>query len=34
MEESQPIYKEEIEIKTDIEFSSCLPEEDDKQDTR
>jgi hypothetical protein len=34
MEESQTIYKEEIEIKTDIEFSSCLPEEDDKQDTR
>jgi hypothetical protein len=28
MEESQPIYKEEIEIKTDIEFSSGLPEED------
>jgi hypothetical protein len=34
MEESQPIYKKEIEIKTDNEFSSCTPEEDEKQDYR
>jgi hypothetical protein len=34
MEESQPSYKEEIEIKSDMEFSSCTPEEDAKQGTR
>jgi hypothetical protein len=34
MEESQPSYKEEIDIKSDMEFSSCTPEEDEKQGTR
>jgi hypothetical protein len=34
MEESERIYKEEIEIKTDMEFSSCTPEEEDEQVTR
>jgi hypothetical protein len=34
MEESKLIYKEEIEIKTDMEFSSCTPEEEDEQVTR
>jgi hypothetical protein len=34
MEESKRIYKEEIEIKPDMEFSSGSPEEYDKQDTR
>jgi hypothetical protein len=34
MEESQPSYKEEIEIKSDMEFSPCTTEEDDEQDSR
>jgi hypothetical protein len=34
MEETQPIYEEEIEIKPDMEFLSGSPEEYDKQDTR
>jgi hypothetical protein len=34
MEESQPIYKKEIEIKTDMEFLSCTTKEDEKQDSR
>jgi hypothetical protein len=34
MEESKRIYKEEIEIKTDMDFSSCTPEEEDGQVTR
>jgi hypothetical protein len=34
MKESQPSYKEEIEIKSDMEFSSCILEEDAKQGTR
>jgi hypothetical protein len=34
MEETQTLCTEEIEIKTDIEFSSCSPEADDIQDTR
>jgi hypothetical protein len=34
MEQSQPIYKKEIEIKTDMEFSPCTPEEDENQDSR
>jgi hypothetical protein len=36
MEESKRIYKEEIEIKTDMKFSSCTgtPEEEDGQVTR
>jgi hypothetical protein len=34
MEEPQPIYKKEIEIKTDMEFLSFSPEEDEKQDSR
>jgi hypothetical protein len=34
MEESKSIYKKEIGIKTDMEFLSCTPEEDEKQDSR
>jgi hypothetical protein len=34
MEETQALYTEEIEIKTDVELSSCSPEEDEKADTR
>jgi hypothetical protein len=34
MEETQTFCKEEIEIKTDNEFSSCSPEKDEKQDAR
>jgi hypothetical protein len=34
MDESQPIYKKEIGIKTDMEFSPCTPEEDENQDSR
>jgi hypothetical protein len=34
MEETQPIYKEEIEIKQNIEFAFCSSVKDEKQDTR
>jgi hypothetical protein len=34
MEESKRFYKEEIEIKPDMEFSSCSLEKDEKADTR
>jgi hypothetical protein len=34
MDESKPIYKKEIGIETDMEFSLCTPEEDEKQDSR
>jgi hypothetical protein len=34
MEETQILCTEEIEIKTDVELSSCSPEEDEKADTR
>jgi hypothetical protein len=34
MAETQSFLKEEIEIKTDLEFSSCSPEKDEKPDTR
>jgi hypothetical protein len=36
MEEMHPasMYKEEIEMKTYMEFSSCSSEKDDKQVTR
>jgi hypothetical protein len=33
MEESKSIYKEEIEMKTDLEFSSCTREEEDEHVT-
>jgi hypothetical protein len=34
MEETQTLCTEEIEIKTDMDFSSCSLEKDDKADTR
>jgi hypothetical protein len=34
MAETQTFCKEEIDIKTDIEFSSCSPEKGVKADTR
>jgi hypothetical protein len=34
MEETQTLCTEEIEIKTDMELSSCSPEEDEKADIR
>jgi hypothetical protein len=34
MEETQTLCTEEIEIKTDMEFSSCSPEKDEKADAR
>jgi hypothetical protein len=34
MEEIEACCKEEIDIKTDLEFSSYLAEKDKKQDTR
>jgi hypothetical protein len=34
MEETQTFCKEEIEIKTDMELSSCSPEKGVKADTR
>jgi hypothetical protein len=34
MDGTQTFCSEEIEIKTDNEFASCSPEEDEKQDTR
>jgi hypothetical protein len=34
MEETQTFSTEEIDVKTDMEFSSCPPEEEEKQDTR
>jgi hypothetical protein len=34
MEETPTFCKEEIDIKSDIEFSSCSPEADESQDTR
>jgi hypothetical protein len=34
MEETQTLCTEEIEIKTDMELSSCSPDEDVKADTR
>jgi hypothetical protein len=34
MEETQTLCTEEIEIKTDMELSSCSSEKDEKADTR
>jgi hypothetical protein len=34
MEETQTLCTEEIEIKTDMELSSCSLEKDEKADTR
>jgi hypothetical protein len=34
MEETQTLCTEAIEVKTDMEVSSCSPEEDEKVDTR
>jgi hypothetical protein len=34
MEETQPLCTEEIEIKTDLELSSCSPEKDEEADSR
>jgi hypothetical protein len=34
MEKTQTLCTEEIEIKTDMQLSSCSPEEDEKADTR
>jgi hypothetical protein len=34
IEETQTLCTEEIEIKTDMELSSCSPEEDEQEDTR
>jgi hypothetical protein len=34
MAETHAMCTEEIEIKTDVELSSCSPEEDEKADTR
>jgi hypothetical protein len=34
MEETQTLCTEEIEIKTDMELSSCSPEEDENADPR
>jgi hypothetical protein len=34
MDESKPIYKQEIGIETDMEFSPCTPMEGENQDSR